>query len=225
MGVLADSRRIARWRSSTRLVDDEPRATGSPLTTSRRSFEPVTDAHLERLKDLALVRDAELRRKRPDWCSDRIAICLGQGAARHRVHGDRGVKDLDVWIFYALGPGQGSDGFPFNRANAHVDFGPSTHGVQSWSAEERSDPRLARRIRAWAHFLGRRVDIMARGIAYESNPRDAVVAWVHAGSSRHGSSGWHLSRAPVVAIDPNLGKVWWAGPRDDEPGVEKGAYS
>lgn len=185
----------------------------------------MTDAHLERLKDLALVRDAEVRRKRPDWCSDRIAICLGQGAARHRVHGDRGVKDLDVWIFYALGPGQGSDGFPFNRANAHVDFGPSSHGVQSWSDEEQSDPKFARRIRAWAHFAGRRVDIMARGIANESSPRDALVAWIHAGSLRPGSSGWHLSRAPVVAIDPNLGEVWWAGPHDDEPGLEKGAYS
>lgn len=129
-----------------------------------------------------------------------------------------------MWIFYALRPDQGSDGFPFNRANAHVDFGPSSHGVQSWSDEERTNPKLARRIRAWAHFTGRRVDIMARGIASAASPPETVVAWIQAGVSRPGSSGWHLSRAPVVGIDPNLGEVWWAGPHDDEPGVEKGAY-
>ena len=195
------------------------------MTSLGRSYEPLTDDDLERLMDLALSRDVELRQKRPDWCSVRVAICLAQGAARHRVHGDRGVKDLDVWIFYALAPGQGSDGFPFNRANSHVDFGLSPHGVQTYSSEERDDPKLARRVRTWAEFAGRRVDIMARGIPSDSSARAAVIAWIQAGSSSPGSSGWNLSRAPVVAILPNLGEVWWTGPHDDEPGVEKGAYS
>lgn len=186
-----------------------------------RSYEPVTDADLHRLRDLALERTAEMRVKRPDWCSELLAACLVQGAARHRLRGDRGVKDLDIYLFFARPDNEtDSQNFPFNRGGVARDFGASAHGRQLYTAADRGDPQLSKRVPRWDEFTGRRVDVLARAVERQPDARGAVVAWLQ---RREGSAAF-LAQTPVVALEPELGAVWWTGTDDDSLGTSKGAY-
>ena len=45
-------------------------------------------------------------RGRPEYRDRRLAVVLAQGAALHYVDHCHGVKDLDVWTFYAAVPGE-----------------------------------------------------------------------------------------------------------------------
>jgi hypothetical protein len=81
-----------------------------------RSFEKVEHADLRRLLDLATEDRDEFFARHPRWkklYSKRIlCIALCQGAAQHYVDGKTGVKDFDVWTFYAEHPeGQ----YPYRR--------------------------------------------------------------------------------------------------------------
>src|ERR1700727_1064079 len=78
--------------------------------------------------------NARTTRPRPTHCvSDRprrrasggrLCRALYQGAALHYLDGKNGVKDFDVWSFYAaLGDGP----FPY-RWRGTADFGPSRFG-------------------------------------------------------------------------------------------------
>ena len=195
------------------------------MSPTRRSYEPLTDDDLRRLEAIAVARHDEMARDRPDWCSTLIAACLVQGGARHRVNGDRGIKDLDVYLFYALGPGASAGKFPFNRGTIQRDFGSSHHGQELYTDEDRLDPGLARRIPKWEQFVGRRVDLLARAIPpHSEGARAAVVDWLRTGQDKRGSTPWHLAQTPVVALRPGLGDVWWEGPAHDTAGHAKGAY-
>jgi hypothetical protein len=190
---------------------------------SIRSFAPLTDENFRRLAEIARARDRDLRAARPDWCSRLLAACLVQGAARHFVHSDRGIKDLDVYLFYALPLGKRPNAFPYLRGSEPRDFGDSDHGRQLYTDEQRSDPKLAARIPEWERYAGRRVDLMARAIAPDADPRAAVCRWLDDGARKPGSSGWHLAQAPVVCLIPKLKAVWWGGPGNDAVATVKRA--
>ena len=79
------------------------------------------------------------------------------GAALHYVNGRNGVKDFDVWSFYAQ-----YDDWPFPaRWRGTRDFGPSKFGRY---------PRDAPR------YSGRRVDLLGRSLRVEpgADPADAI---------------------------------------------------
>lgn len=97
---------------------------------TRRSAESVTDADLARLAELGAEHHTRFQAAHPAWAQELLATCLAQGAAAHRVEGTRGVKDLDICLFYALPAGR-SALHPWNRHVLHVDFGPSHHGRSS----------------------------------------------------------------------------------------------
>ncbi|MEV4127195.1 hypothetical protein [Nocardia sp. NPDC049707] len=92
---------------------------------SERSFLPLTDEHLSRLARFAETDHMEFCRTHPEWAADLLACCLVQGGARHYVYGDRGVKDLDVYLFYGLPPGRSGEKCPWNRYTRRRDFGVS----------------------------------------------------------------------------------------------------
>lgn len=79
---------------------------------------------------------------------------LAQGAASHYLDclvghesaSRRGVKDLDVWMFYAAMPGTA---FPAARRETHADFGPSTLGRQSYDL---AGARTARERALWRRW-------------------------------------------------------------------------
>ncbi|HEX7166906.1 MAG TPA: hypothetical protein VF230_07985 [Acidimicrobiales bacterium] len=184
---------------------------------SPRSYEPVTDVDLRRLADLGEEHHDRFRAAHPAWAGELLIACLAQGAARHRIDGVHGVKDFDVWLFYALPPGRSGAHFPWNRYTHHVDFGPSPHGRPEHSDAERANP--AYDVDAWEAFAGRRVDLLARAIpAHADSPEAALRQWLTEGSRRRprpgasGSSAWWLSRSPVIDLSRQAarpGAVIW----------------
>ena len=120
-----------------------------------RSFKKIKRADLTRLAELALddLRSLFKRKRRSRVYADRLMLlCLCQGAARHYVHGDRGINDLDVWAFFKQHP---KYVFPYRR-HGFADFGPS---------------RFGRHPKDKARFAGRRVDILGRSIPVLSERR------------------------------------------------------
>jgi hypothetical protein len=112
-----------------------------------RSFAGIGLADLLRLADLAADAEAALFERNPAGLGRYAGRLLGralcQGAAVHYVDKHNGVKDFDVWSFYAQ-----DDDWPFPpRWRATRDFGPSKFGRYP------GDP---------ARFSGRRVDLLGR---------------------------------------------------------------
>ena len=90
-----------------------------------RSLARIEIADLLRL---AADAEAELFGRNPDGSGRYAGRLLGralcQGAALHYVNGRNGVKDFDVWSFYAQ-----HDDWPFPaRWRGTRDFGPSKFG-------------------------------------------------------------------------------------------------
>src|SRR4051794_34118081 len=118
--------------------------------TSERSYERVTSRHLTRLARIAASDRAARFARKPRWqvYENRIiCVALCQGAALHYVDGKNGVKDFDVWTFYAEhieGP------FPY-RWTTTADFGESRFGRR----ESEPDGR---------QYKGRRVDLIGRSL-------------------------------------------------------------
>lgn len=175
---------------------------------SERSSAPLTDAHLARLTELADEDHLKFCRPsgRPEYRDRRVAVVLAQGGAQHYIDGVNGVKDLDVWTFYAEIPGTV---FPGARRKLHVDFGPSEHGRNLYPPDLKH-PQLPK----WKAFTGRRVDLMMRSLKVRPEvSEDALVHalrdWLESGAAE--SSPWWLAHKAVVMIAPRqlLGSVVW----------------
>ena len=115
------------------------------------------------------------------------------GAALHYVNGRNGVKDFDVWSFYAQ-----YDDWPFPaRWRGTRDFGPSKFGRY---------PRDAPR------YSGRRVDLLGRSLRVEpgADPADAIRRYL---AGRRTRSAKELAARAVVLIDPEgrVGEIVWPG--------------
>lgn len=91
-----------------------------------RSMEKITDADLERL---ARVAEADLGRffdRNPhlhEWRERIFAVALVQGAAEHRLRGERGIWDLDVIVCF-----DGPRSRHLRRQVVHWDWGLSRLG-------------------------------------------------------------------------------------------------
>jgi hypothetical protein len=153
---------------------------------------------------------------RPEYRSRRLIVTLAQGAALHYLNGRNGVKDLDVWTFYAAVPGAR---FPADRRETHADFGASELGRQAYDLTTARNEQQRRRFRVWQAYLGRRVDFMMRALPLPPNTSaddtvDAIRAWLATGASHRGSkkpTPWHLAQKAMVAVwpDDQLGRTIW----------------
>ena len=123
-----------------------------------------------------------------------LGVALCQGAAMHFIDHENGIKDFDVWTFYAATAGQ-----PFPpRRTASRDFGLPKFG----KSPDRPD------------YAGRRVDLLGRSIPakpYE-DPVLAIRWYLKAGMTE---SARRLREKAVVMIEPkNLrGTIVWPIPR------------
>ena len=111
----------------------------------------------------------------------------------HYVNGRNGVKDFDVWSFYAQ-----YDDWPFPaRWRGTRDFGPSKFGRY---------PRDAPR------YSGRRVDLLGRSLRVEpgADLTEAIRRYL---TVRRTRSAKELAAKAVVLIDPEsrLGEIAWSG--------------
>lgn len=165
------------------------------MTDSLRSLAPMNEADLARLAAIAAEVEADLFERHPE-ASGRYAgrlICraLCQGAALHYLDDRNGVKDLDVWSFYAELPD-----LPFPaRWSGKADYGPSKFGRFS------GDP---------AKYTGRRVDLMGRSLAVPAgaDPEATLRDWLAGG--RTGSARALASKAAIlIAPEPLLGTLVW----------------
>jgi hypothetical protein len=164
------------------------------LVDLTRSYEPILATDLHRLGKIA-QRDRRLffarNPKYSTLCEHVVAVALCQGAALHYVDGRNGIKDLDVWTFYAA---LKHCEYPPRRPVASYDLGISKFG----------------RTRNFEHFTGRKVDCLGRSISVSdrTDPRAALRDYLRNARTR---SAEELARKAVVMIEPSqfLGEVVW----------------
>ena len=96
-------------------------------TSSDRSLAPITPDDLTRLARIAQQDREDFFERKPTYrvLADRlITVALCQGAALHFLDGWIGIKDFDVWSFYAEHP---EVMYPPRRRVAR-DFGDAKFG-------------------------------------------------------------------------------------------------
>ena len=162
-----------------------------------RSSAAIELADLARLAGLADDAEAELFRRNLHGSGRYAGRLLGralcQGAALHYVNRHNGVKDFDVWSFYAQ-----YDDWPFPpRWRGTRNFGPSKFGRYP------GDP---------ARYSGRRVDLLGRSLPVPpgSDPADAIRRYLAGGKTR---SARELAAKAVILIAPRdrVAEVVWIG--------------
>jgi hypothetical protein len=161
-----------------------------------RSPAIVDLSDLEKMGRLAKDHFDDFFRRLPRWqaYSDRLlAIALCQGGALHYLDQHTGLKDIDLWAFFAEIPGA-----PFPaRAGWARDYGPSKFGRHP------THPDLA----------GRQVDIFGRSLksGVTDDPASAIVKWLQTG----GRSPTELAKKAVVLVYPatRIGQVVWPRPQ------------
>jgi hypothetical protein len=177
-----------------------------------RSTARLTVHHLGRLSALAAA-DRELFYAAQPYYRDRhVATVLAQGAALHFLDGSSGVKDLDVWSFFAIPTRHAR--FPADVRQRHVDFGPSDLGRQLYTPDLAESESARRRWQCYADtFSGRRVDLMMRGLRcrVDDDPGDAIRRWLGLGRRPTDGSPWYLAQKGVILIDPaeRRGEIVW----------------
>jgi len=180
-----------------------------------RSYARITEDHVERLSSLAASDRDKFYLRRPEYRRRYLATVLAQGAALHLLDGKNGVKDLDVWSFFALP--RGVTRFPADKRNVHVDFGASTLGRQPYNLDEAPNGVVRAHWAKWSSFGGRRVDLLMRGLpcSPSADPVDAIREWLAAGQAKPRSSPARLAEKAMILIDPEERRceVIW-GPED-----------
>ncbi|WP_158168561.1 hypothetical protein [Mycolicibacterium smegmatis] len=158
-----------------------------------RSLAPLTDEHLCRLAAIAEADRERMFSRNPHLAvyRDRILLtALCQGAALHYIDGANGVKDLDVYTFYADDP---NVGYPYRRRGV-ADFGNSELGRHPDDVG----------------YVGRRVDLLGRAlrVAPSAVPVAAVCSYLKRGAT---VTARMLAAKAVVAVDPVplIGQVVW----------------
>lgn len=165
-----------------------------------RSYERITREDLARLARIARCDLADLFARKPRYsplARRLVCIALCQGAAQHLLDGENGVKDFDVWAFFAAHPDDPP--FPWRRRKVS-DFG---------------DPKFGRSPDA-ASFVGRRVDLLGRTIDDPAKTDPAAVLREYLSEGRT-KTARRLSEKAAMLLEPTdlLGTVAWPA------GVEK----
>jgi hypothetical protein len=165
------------------------------VTEAGRSFARIERGDLLRLAALAAECEDGLFRRNPRgagrYAGRLLCRALCQGAALHYLDGTTGVKDFDVWSFYAAldnGP------FPY-RWRGTADYGPSRFGRYP------GDP---------ASFAGRRVDFLGRSLPTtpDADPVQALGGYL---ATARTATARALAVKAVVLIAPEAaaGTVCW----------------
>ena len=160
-----------------------------------RSYEPIDREDLGRLAEIARLDRENLFARKPRYrvLGERlICVALCQGAALHFIDGENGVKDFDVWTFYAAHPDHPD--YPWRRRKA-VDFGDAKFG----RSPDKPD------------FIGRHVDLLGRSlrVAEDADPASALHQYLSEGRTE---TARRLAEKAVVLLEPSdrLGAVVWS---------------
>lgn len=161
-----------------------------------RSRETITRGDLRELAKFARAhRERWFRYDKPTSVFENRFLCsaLCQGAALHYVDGRNGVKDFDIYEFYADVP---SVTIPY-RAHWCYDFGPSKFGRQ---ANSRLHPE----------YEGRRIDLFVRALKVDVGA-DPVVAVQNYLRESKTTTATLLAQKAVVLLEPDalLATIAW----------------
>jgi hypothetical protein len=159
-----------------------------------RSFLTISDADLQHLARLAAADRANFFERHPSWAKlyRRRFLCsaLCQGAALHYVTGRPGINDFDLYNFYS----EARSRRWYAKALRSCDFGK---------------PKFGKTINR-PHFVGRRVDLMGRGIPAKvgADPVAALRQYLRDGRTR---SARLLREQAIVILEPATirGTVVW----------------
>jgi hypothetical protein len=160
-----------------------------------RSLAKIEQSDLLRLAELAADAEADLFGRNPRGSGRYAGRLLGralcQGGALHFVDEQNGVKDFDVWSFYAQ-----LDDWPFPpRWRGTRDFGSSKFGRYP------GDPH---------RYVGRRVDLLGRSLpeTLGADPAEAIRRYL---AGRRTESARQLAAKPVILTDPRdrAGEIVW----------------
>jgi len=169
------------------------------MDTCERSYKSIrTDDlnHLARIAEKDRRKFFSTHPKYKAYARRVICVCLCQDAALHFVHGKRGIKDFDVWTFYAALP---SVAFPYRRRKPE-DFGPSRFGRHPDDVD----------------YVGRRVDLLGRSLHYPLgiDPQQMIHDYLTRPKTR---SAQKLAKKAVVLLWPKpKRKVLWRPIRNDK---------
>jgi hypothetical protein len=155
-----------------------------------RSYADITGADLAKLAEIARADRNDFISRHPKYRARILLVALCQGAARHYLDRKTGVKDFDVWTFYAK---EDSKHAYHPLRHAQADFGPSKFGSG-----------------ADVRFVGRHVDLLGRTIGNSGGPVESVREWLRRG--KRGSSPWHLAKKAVVVLEPARLRGWVVWP-------------
>lgn len=145
-----------------------------------RSYAHISSADLAKLAGIARLDRRDFFTLRPEYRARVLMVALCQGAALHYVDGKNGIKDFDVWTFYARGPGK-RPYHPLRHTTA--DFGRSKFGNAGVIG-----------------LVGRNVDLLGRTIKDAGDPVESVRKWLREGKPK--SSAWYLAKKAVIALEP-----------------------
>jgi hypothetical protein len=179
-----------------------------PVERSRRRIDA---SDLARLGEIARADRERMFARNDRWSAYRgrlLCVALCQGAALHFVNHGNGVKDFDVWTFFARSPRRPHPDPALYRRNKPADYGRSpfgrTPGAPGW-------------------VRGRRVDLLARSldVPARTDPAQALRTWLLAGREK---SARMLARKAVVLIEPHPGLIVWtpSAMSRSEPGFSSG---
>lgn len=162
---------------------------------SARSLACIDRHDLLRLAELAAEVEAGLFARNPQgagrYAGRFLCRALCQGAALHYLNATNGVKDFDVWSFYA----ERDDGpFPY-RWRGTADFGPSKFGRYP------GDPRSV---------TGRRVDLLGRSLDARTDAEPVTTLRDYLSAARTASAKALAAKAAIL-IEPHqlAGRVVW----------------
>jgi len=160
-----------------------------------RSVERIDDGDLAKLCEIAIEDSEDFFSRHRQYKSPTVCIALCQGAALHYIDGQSGVKDFDVWTFYAK---TDAPAFPVRRRGRR-DFGKSKFGKNPDDVG----------------FAGRRVDLLGRSIEALPDPIASIQAYLRQVRTK---TTMELSRKAVVLLYPPhvRGKVAWPIPARSE---------
>jgi hypothetical protein len=161
-----------------------------------RSMEVVTLDDLAQLGRIARSDREFMFQQNPRWgeYQDRVlCVALCQGAGLHFLDQRTGVKDFDVWTFFARTDQRPQPDPALYRRIKAADFGVSRFGRTP------NSPR-------W--IQGRRIDLLARSLDVEPSldPVEVIRRWLDKGRT---SSARKLASKAVIMIEPVPGTVAW----------------
>jgi hypothetical protein len=172
------------------------------VTGSGRSLARIDRNDLLWLARLAADVEAGLFARHPQgagrYAGRLLCRALCQGAALHYLDARNGVKDFDIWSFYAT---HGDGPFPA-RWRGTADYGPSKFGRHP------DDP---------PSFTGRRVDLLGRSLEVPLDAEPAAVLRDYLCAARTRSAK-ELAAKAVVLIHPHqlAGMVVWPETRPSQ---------